>query len=125
MGRVGCQIEKEGPIPPGRMIEEVQSVRGKDIGDVISIAVAMTDDLAVHVQSVVEAVVGVVIDPGNPEVPTRRYVAALLARRRVTVEVFADECGLVTCCMELGCDRIGFVPGFVNPASSPVLRRTP
>ncbi len=72
--------------------------------------VAMTDELTVHIQVVVEAVVCVMVDPGDPEIPTRRDIAALLAPRCVTIEVLADERGLIACCVEFGRDRIGFMP---------------
>ena len=81
---------------------------------IVARVVGVMNNLAVHIQVVVEAVVCVVVDPRDPEVPTRRHIGALFSRRCISVEVLADERGLVPCRVELGRDRSGFASGFIK-----------
>ena len=79
------------------------------------------DDLTVHVQIVVEAVVCVVVDACYPEVPARRHIAALLAWRSVPIEILADERDLISGRVQFRRDRLEFVPGILKCGEPRVL----
>ena len=71
MGGIRGKIEKERLIQSSGLIEKIEGMCSQDIGHIVPRLAAVSDDLAVHVQVIVEAAVCVVVDPRDPEVPTR------------------------------------------------------